>query len=372
MMITSKKQAEEVGVENLDKVGCAGTGPWVYDSSTTQYWKFKANKDYWGKVPNFEELVFWHVPEEATRVSQFQTGQLDIIQAGTDSLNVLQQNPETQIMVTGAAADLHLGMYGNWYVKDWPGYDPSLPWVSSDPDPNSEPWKKAAMVRRAMAISIDREAIVENLLGGAGEPTHLWGWYMSRDELPASNHWTYDPDEARRLLVEAGYPNGFDVLLEQRVSGTPAEIQACQAIGTMWSNIGLRVEYENQPNDAILPLLSSRTFNGILCQGQGATPEPINQYQSWVPSTNSFSGGIEHAILDDLIAKAGAELDYDKRMDIEREIADFTFQNALDIGVYAAEIRWPLGPKVGDWSDNWAFIDGRLLANLQYAPHRTN
>jgi peptide/nickel transport system substrate-binding protein len=369
--IISKAQAEEVGEDNLAEVGCAGTGPWEYaESSASEFWKFTAVEDHWRKTPEFAELVLWEIPEEATRVANFQTGQVDTMVASPDSFEAILQTEGAELMTPGGAVDMHLGMYGNYYVNDWPGYDPTLPWVSADGDPESEAWQRAVKVRQAMAIAIDRETIVEQLLGGAGTPSAVWGWGPNKERLDDDIVWDFDPDRARTLLTEAGYPNGFDVTLDVRIAGAPAEVPACEAIATMWTNIGLNVNFQNRPNDAIRTALVDRSHNGIVCQAVGDVPEPINQYVNWALSTAGFSGGIEHEVLDELILEATSTVDFDERIEVQRELARFTFENALDIGVYSAFVQWPIGPRVADWSDDWAFGDGRLISSLEYAKHR--
>ncbi len=371
--IVSHKQAEKVGEANLASVGCAGTGPWQFVAAKTgQYWEFKAVKNHWRHTPAFETLYLRDIPEEATRVAEFQSGQLDTALLSPDSLAVAKQVPGAKIMTPGVGIDMHLGFYGNYYVKDWPGYDPSLPWVSSSPDTNSAAWKRAVEVRQAMSIAIDRKSLVKNLLGGSGEVTALWGWDSAASPLPSGIKWDYSPTEAKKLLAEAGYPNGFKVTLNVRLAGSPAEVQVCQAVATMWSNIGLDVTFQNQPNDAILPSLVNRSYNGIVCQAVGDQPEPINQYVNWALSTAGFSGGIEHPELDTLINEATATIDPAKRLTIEQKIATFTFDNALDAGLYRAFVQWPVGPKINDWSKNYAYGDGRILASLEYVTHRTS
>jgi peptide/nickel transport system substrate-binding protein len=371
--IISKKQAEEVGDDQLATVGCAGTGPWEYvESSANEFWRFKAVENHYRKTPEFATLTLWEVPEESTRVANFQRGQLDTMVASPDSLPVLLQTDGAQVMAPSGGVDMHLGVYGNYYVKmgEWPGWDPTLPWVSASADPSSEEWQRAVLVRQALAVSIDRATIVEQLLGGIGEPSTLWGWRPHKDKLDADIVYEFNPDEARRLLAEANYPDGFDITLNVRIAGAPAEVAACEAIATMWTNIGLNVTFENVPNDGIRGSLVDRSHNGIVCQAVGEVPEPINQYVNWARSTAGFSGGIEHPVLDDLILRATTTLDPDARMDIEREIARFTFDNALDIGVYTTPIQWPISGRVTDWSEQFAFGDGRLLNALEYAGHR--
>ena len=371
--IVSEKQAQKIGVNATDKVGCAGTGPWQFvQAKSDQYWKFKAVKTNWQQTPAFQYLTLWEVPEEATRVAEFQSGQLDIILADPDSIQTVKGSPGTQLATTPSGVDFHLGFYGNYYVVKRPGYDPSLPYVSANPNPNSAAWKRAVKVREAMSIAIDRQSIVKNLLHGDGQATALWGWGATEKYLPANVKWNYSPAEAKKLLAQAGYPHGFPVTLNIRIAGAPAEVQACQAIAEMWTNIGLKVKFENQPNDAILPSLLDRSQNGIVCQAVGDVPEPIDQYVDWEVSTAPFSGGVEDPVLDHLITQAAGTLAFTARMKIEQQIAEFNFKNALDAGVYRAEVQWPVGPNVGnvaEWVSHMDFGDGRILSGLNYVEH---
>jgi peptide/nickel transport system substrate-binding protein len=370
--IISKKQVNKLGEDALATEGCAGTGPWEFvDAKNGQYWHFKAVPNHYRKTPEFADLYLWEIPEEATRVANFQTGKLDTMLASPDSLPGLLQTDGAKLMTPGGSIDMHLGMYGNYYVKQWPGYDPNLPWVSPNPDPTSPEWQRAVKVRQAMAISIDRDTLVKTLLHGAGAPAVLWGWGPSKDRLDPDEKWTFDPTKAKALLADAGYPDGFDVTLNVRIAGAPAEVPACEAIATMWGNIGLRVKFENRPNDAIRTSLVDRSYNGIVCQAVGDVPEPINQYVNWVPSTAAFSGGIEHPMLDDLITQATKTFDTEQRWAIEKQIARFTFDNALDIGVYNAYVQWPIGPNIDDWSTrSWQYGDARIINSLEYVSHR--
>jgi ABC-type transport system substrate-binding protein len=203
--IVSKKQADKVGVNATAKVGCAGTGPWQFvQAKSDQYWKFKAvSTNKWHKTPSFKYLVLWEVPEEATRVAEFQSGQLDIILADPDSIATVKGAPGVKLATTPAGVDFHLGFYGNYYSVKRPGYDPSLPYVSSSANTNSAAWKRAVKVREAMSIAIDRQSIVTNLLHGAGQTTALWGWGASQKYLPSNIKWNYSPAEAKKLLAQA-------------------------------------------------------------------------------------------------------------------------------------------------------------------------
>ena len=135
--IVSKKQVDELGEEEADRNG-ALTGPWeIAEIKTGQFWRFEAVDGHWRKTPNFAEMVFWEMPEESTRVANFQVGKLDSFQMALDSKRVVEQVPGTKFMRVEGGGTEHLGLYGNWYVdhgsadygEKRPGYDPELPWV---------------------------------------------------------------------------------------------------------------------------------------------------------------------------------------------------------------------------------------------------
>ena len=214
--IMSKKQADELGEDGASKNG-AGTGPWNFvEAVTGQFWKFEAVEDHWRKTPEFAELVFHDIPEESTRLANFQTGRLDTFVMQLDSKPTVDTVAGVKYMRIAGGGNEHLGFFGNWYTghgtpehkEKYPGYDPDLPWVSSNPDINSPEWDRARKVRLAMALAIDRQIIVDTILKGEGRPTVLWGWEEVEDRLPANvqKGYEYNPERARELLAEAGYP----------------------------------------------------------------------------------------------------------------------------------------------------------------------
>ena len=229
------------------------------------------------RTPNFEELVLHEIQEESTRLANFQTGNLDVFNVvGLDSLPSVQKMPDVKFMRVEGGATEHLGIFGAFYVglgtdDQRPGYDPSLPWVSSNPDPASEEWATATKVRQAMAISIDRQLIVDELLHGEGKPLVLWGWESQIDRLPPEyRQWEYDPEKAARLLEEAGYPGGgFEITLTPSIRGVPAEVEACEAVATMWEAIGINVKVQKIPYASLSPQIRTRDYQGANCHGTG-------------------------------------------------------------------------------------------------------
>ena len=207
-----------------------------------------AVEDHWRKTPHFAELVFREIPEESSRVAGFQTENLDTTLIAFDSLVLIEEVPGAELMRLPGGGEAAVTFYGQYYVgigteDQQPGYDPDLPWVSANPDLDSEEWKNAAKVRTALSIAIDRQGIVDTLLHGYGSPAVLWDFGRYEDSwLPPELRWEFNPEKAKQLLAEAGYPGGFTITLTPSLRGAPVEVEACEAIATMWADIGVDVK----------------------------------------------------------------------------------------------------------------------------------
>ena len=99
--IASKKQTEELGVDEAS-TQIAATGPWeIVDHRTGEFWKMAAVRDHWRHTPEFAEFVMWEIPEESSRLAGFQTGQLDTFLNGTPLRGVLEARMTTVVPTVG-------------------------------------------------------------------------------------------------------------------------------------------------------------------------------------------------------------------------------------------------------------------------------
>ena len=233
--ITNKKQSEALGAEAAGK-DIAATGPWeIKEFSSGNFWRFEAVQDHWRQTPFFNELVLWTIPEESARVAGFQTGNLDIFQMSFDSIPTVEAVEGASIVAWPNAGQAGLNIYGQTYGVDKEGnpyekLDCTNAWVSCDEDTDSVEWANAVKVKKTMAISIDRQTIVDTLLSGFGAPLVLRDWMGH--ESKADSRWVHecDPEAAKQLLVDAGYPEGFQITLTPAIRGAPAEVEACEAV----------------------------------------------------------------------------------------------------------------------------------------------
>ena len=114
--VISKKAADELGDEEADRLG-VGTGPFEFvDFAAGQFWKFEAVEGHWRKTPNFAEFIYVEIPEESTRVANFQVGKIDSMVMNLDSLSVVKAVEGVKFMQVEGGSAQHLGWLGNWYV----------------------------------------------------------------------------------------------------------------------------------------------------------------------------------------------------------------------------------------------------------------
>ncbi len=356
----------------------SATGPWeiIGPTNESSVWRFTAVTDHWRQTPYFAEFNMRSIPEEATRVAAFQTGELDIMEMAFDSLPAVQAVEGTEIVAWPNATQSGLNIYGQTYGVDKDGnpyehLDCNNAWVSCDEDTESEEWQNAVKVKKAMAVSINRQEIVDELLAGFGAPLYLRDW-MGFDEK-ADPSWTheYDPDMAKQLLEEAGYGPGneFTITLTTAIRGRPAEVEACEAVGGYWQAVGINVNFQRIPYATIRPELITRTYQGATCHALGQRLTPAIGASNYV-AKSTFSYGTEHPWMEEKITDLLAETNPTQVDAKEREVYDWFYKNVMGFGLYSIHGIWPVGERL---DPDWRPIDFSELASPQafeYIKHR--
>ncbi len=182
-----------------------GTGPWQYDEAASQKgtrWVWKKNPDYWqpGR-PYIEEVRRIILPDPATFGPAFKTKQIDLI---TQSL---QQGEQLKKEVPSAVFHQYFGGGGTGNVYMNTGVSPL----------------NDVRIRRAILLSLDRDELIRVLENGVGRwaLAGMFEGFFTQEEI--RNILRYDPQEARRLVGEAGYPNGVDVEWMYPATGTATD-----------------------------------------------------------------------------------------------------------------------------------------------------
>lgn len=372
--VMSKQQNEELGEEAASKAP-ALTGSWEFiEESQAQSWTMRAVKDHWKQTPYFDELVFWEIPEESSRIAGFQTGNLDTFLMAFDSIALVEDLPDTKFVSVPGALDYGLLFYGNYLLQAEAGeppdaYDPEAPWISANSDLNSEEWKNAVKVRQALAIAIDRETIVDTVLQGFARPIAMRYWGNHEYQLEG-RMWEYNPDRAIELLTEAGYPEGFSITLTTAIRAAPAEVEACEAISNMWGDIGVDVKFQRIPYTTLRPQIVGKTYSGATCHTIGSKVKTVGALPQ-LTTKASFNHGATHPFLEEIMPRIAGAIDPKELEQLDGELGKFLFDNALtSVGLYQVDVVWPVGPRIEPWTENVKTRDMRNINGYEFIKHR--
>jgi ABC-type transport system substrate-binding protein len=228
-VIHSKKYCETVGDEKA-RWEPIGTGPYrLVEHKMGDYLKFEASDKHWRVVPEFKYIYQYIIPEESTRWAMLQTKKIDLGQVTPRRIAEAEKIPHVSTGISPGGYTI-FGVFGGLLTPPDPRYKKGYH--------SSDPWKDKR-VREAMALAVDREAIVKAVYLGAARPIPTGWLFPTWEDLPLI---PYDPERAKKLLAEAGYPNGFDLTVIASGAWPPAiEMpRVMEIVATYFERIGLR------------------------------------------------------------------------------------------------------------------------------------
>src|SRR5262245_42265983 len=237
--IVPKKYLESVGADTFNAKP-VGTGParfvsWVKDDKLV----LEGNADYWGGKPDFDRMIVRAIPETAPRIAALLKGEVDLItQLPPDQAEKVTSNASTR--VTGA-------LYAGLYVLS----------VNSKRPPLDNP-----LVKQALSLAIDRDAIVKELWRGRGivpsQPIARGDNHFDASLPPLA----YNPKEARDRLKKSGY-KGEEVVIETTVGYTANDKPMSEAIVAMWRDIGVNAKVEVLEYSVRAQKNRDKTYKGL-------------------------------------------------------------------------------------------------------------
>jgi peptide/nickel transport system substrate-binding protein len=201
---------------------------------------------------------------------------------------------------------------------------------------------KDVRVRRALSIAIDRAAIASRIMDGAATPAGQFLPPGTFSHVPDVEAPRYDPDGARRLLAEAGYPNGFRIQLNSPNDRYINDARIAQAVGQMWTRIGVRTSVEAQTWATFVGRAGRGEYSSFLI-GWGSNPDGSHPMRNIIGTQSrergwgaSNRGRYSNAQLDTLLEQSLVELDEAKR---ERMLIDIQRMAAEDVAVIPLHIQ---------------------------------
>jgi peptide/nickel transport system substrate-binding protein len=357
--IQSKKYVDTVGEEGAERQP-VGSGPWKFvEHVRGDRIVYEAVENHWRAVPHFKRLVFLKVPEPATRMAMLRAGSVDVIEIGGEYVEELQKvGMRTLTMPNVAWVWVILG--GQWPGKST--YDPAVPWAQPDAE-------RARMVRLALNLAVDKQAILRQVLGGLGTWAGAVNFYPGDPWATEAlvQPYPYDPAKAKLLLAEAGYPQGFEVTMNLTAwPGRGYLPDVGEAVATYWERVGLKVKRRPVDRAVFQADFRARSYAGVALAYAGPTiaPEPWELLLLIAHSKAGVHLLMEHAHLDGLLDRLTAEPNRETRVHILREELGpwlYEYTPAVSIGVTHSIVG--VGPRLGEWP----LIPGHMgLHNWEY------
>jgi peptide/nickel transport system substrate-binding protein len=321
-----------------------GTGPFMlrrYEPDARLM--LAANPNWWGRgTPaaggNVTEAVYSVIQSDATRMAALATGEADfVIDPPFQDVARLQQDKRLKFATT---TDI-----GTQYL----GFDQARAELETSDAKGRNPFRDLR-VRRAVYQAVDIDAIVAKVLRGQATPTGSFVSGLVVGYLPElDRRLPYDPAAARRLLAEAGYPNGFSVQLD--CVNVTFRAAVCQAIAAMLAQVGIRATFQPSPSPLFFPKLTQAT-SSFFEFGWSPTTDAWSMLNSTVRSydgagAGAFNGGrYSNPKLDALIDGIRVEPDFDRRRHLVGEALRLMADDLPLLPLYRRRLNWVMRPNI--------------------------
>ena len=313
-----------------------GTGPYKLERFTKgDRVVLVRNEGYWGEQPEWDRVIRRPLTNAGARVAALLSGDVDMIDnPPIQDLPRLKQDPNVTVVqgLSNRVIYLALNQTPEGAGLQVGGKNPL----------------QDIKVREALSKAINRQAIVERIMGGVAEPAAQLlpsQFFGSNPDLEVV---AYDFEGAKKLLVEAGYPDGFELTL-----GTPNDryindAQAAQAVAQMWARLGVRTNVEASTATVFFANRNKMIYPVYLAGWGAGTNEMSSPLRSLVATrdpargygTTNFSG-YSNPKVDELLTKALATVDDEQRGQLLQEASKVVIE---DFGIL------PLHYEVTPWA----------------------
>lgn len=343
------------GIENAASFRANGTGPYrLRERQPNVRTSFVRNGSYWGKIEgNAQEVVFTPIGNDATRVAALLTGEIDVMEPvpvqdierinGASGTKVLA-GPELRTIFLGMDQKRDELLYSN--VK---GKNPF----------------KDKRVRQAFYQAIDIDGIKRAVMRGASTPTALMvapginGFSSEQNKrLP------YDVEAAKKLMAEAGYPNGFEVAMNCPNDRYVNDSKICQAVAASLLRINVKINLQAETKGTYFPKILRRDTSFYLLGWTPSTYDAHNALNAIFACVDDKGAGqfnlgaYCNPRVDELTKMIQSETDKVKRSAMIKEVFEVHSADIGHLPLHQQALAWGLGKKIDvvQLADNFMFF----------------
>jgi ABC-type transport system substrate-binding protein len=305
-----------------------GSGPWKFVSwSHDDAIVLTRNDRYWGGAPKSDSLRIRIIPEPLTQAAEFEAGQLSVVEVPIGETRRWEQSHQQELQRRPALRDLYVA-------------------INTTRGP-----LKDVRVRRALNLAIDVPTLLSTLFADRGVraagslPPGVAGYDSTRTP------YRYDPEEAKRLLAEAGYPHGFAIKLWRTQRAELARL--AQSLQQALAAVGVQAEIVERDASSARAAVRNGETDLFLTDWWCDYPDPENFNYPLFHSRNKGTGGnyafLADSALDAMILRARATPNEAEKVRLAREIDQRVFDLAPWIFLWFPVDLWATQPDVRGW-----------------------
>ncbi len=327
-IVLPKKYLEQVGDDGFRKHPI-GAGPYKFVSHKPGVEVvLEAYTGYWRHVPHVKRLIMKSVPEGTTRLAMLKKGETDIafVLDGPEAEDV-KRDPRLTLVATR-----HASIFWIEFADQW---DPKSPWQDK-------------RLRLAVNYALDRKAISEAACLGycppAGVVVPRVMDYALQVEPPP-----YDPQRAKQLLAEAGYPKGFDA---GELVPIPAFSTVAEAAVNYLNAVGIRVKMRPMERATFYAAWQEKKLRGLFLTAAGNSGNAASRVEAFIYSKGSYAYG-GYPDIDELFQQQARERDPARREALLHRIQQLTIDRAMFAPIMDLRALMGVGPRVAEPIGGW-------------------
>ena len=320
-IVIPKKYYTQVGDDGF-KRHPIGAGPFKFVSHKPGVEvTLEANPGYWRRAPNVKTLVMKSVPDANTRAVMLKSGESDVSFAldGPDAED-LKKDPRMQVV-----ASKHASIFWLEFTEQW---DAKSPWHDK-------------RLRLAVNYALNRKAINDAGCIGFCPPAgvivpRVMDFALQVEAPP------YDPQKAKQLLVEAGYPNGLDAGEFAAIPGFPTVAEATM---NYLNAVGVRVKLRTMERAAFYAAWQEKKLRGVFMTAVGNSGNAASRVESFIQSKGAYAYG-GYPDIDDMFQQQARERDVKKREALLFKIQQLTIDRVMFAPIMDLRALMGVGPRV--------------------------